>query len=479
MDSTAASFLGVWVPSGYAQSDGPEAVLQSVRSVGATAICLTTTVLQPQPDGVGARMPDLHRDGWSRVLERPLFGRGELWVTSHAGYDADPRPYDDGPYGPPRPATEQTPDPGAGRRLAAQAAAAGLQVYVHLQPTVPAGLRAEDAPVAVGGTPGSADRASPAGCPNRPTIRAYAAALLTDTVTNFGPIDGVLVDWAEYPTYQLHELFTCFCAHCRTRAEELGLDWDRMLAAAAALRRWCGEVTPDGLALLRRGLTGRFPLVDLLLREPGWLDILRLKAESVADLYRLLHKQLAALGRTDVTLAARGWPPPWNLASGTDYARLSESCGMFAPKLFTFDLAALPGWWGAEWREWNPGLDEPDVLDALVDVLELPDDLAPRRLAQYRIPAPGESHHVAQTALDDRIAQVARQLAGTAGRLCPIVHSYLPPDEWRRMLRSARAADIDGVWVQMYGYLTDEKLAILRETWAERPDAAQQRGRRG
>ena len=56
-----------------------------------------------------------------------------------------------------------------------------------------------------------------------------------------------------------------------------------------------------------------------------------------------------------------------------------------------------------------------------------------------------------------------------AGRVpCrPFAHAYLPGPQWARMVSIIRDSRADGMWVQMYGYLSPDKLAILREHWTQ------------
>ena len=53
--------------------------------------------------------------------------------------------------------------------------------------------------------------------------------------------------------------------------------------------------------------------------------------------------------------------------------------------------------------------------------------------------------------------------------MTPLAHGYRPADQWKRKVATLRdcASDglIDGIWVQRYCYLTDEKLAILGDIW--------------
>jgi hypothetical protein len=132
--------------------------------------------------------------------------------------------------------------------------------------------------------------------------------------------------------------------------------------------------------------------------------------------------------------------------------------------LFTFDYSALPRWYGETLVRWNPGLPESAVLDALVEVMNLPDDLAPRSFSHYRIPAPEEPHPARIECYASRVEEVVDAVGGRA-RCYPFAHAYAPEAQWSAMIALLRASRADGMWVQMYGYLSDRKLKILRENW--------------
>ncbi len=69
-------------------------------------------------------------------------------------------------------------------------------------------------------------------------------------------------------------------------------------------------------------------------------------------------------------------------------------------------------------------------------------------VAQGQLPAVGDAHG----------ADGAPVLA--------YLHSYRPAAELAEVLTAAAASGAGGVWVQRYGYLSDEKLAVLRDAWA-------------
>lgn len=91
-------------------------------------------------------------------------------------------------------------------------------------------------------------------------------------------------------------------------------------------------------------------------------------------------------------------------------------------------------------------------------------DIEQRSFANYRIPAPKELHPAKPEVYRSRLDEVLDQVGGKA--LCyPFAHAYLPEPQWKRMIALIRDSGADGMWVQMYGYLSDRKLEILREMW--------------
>ena len=59
--------------------------------------------------------------------------------------------------------------------------------------------------------------------------------------------------------------------------------------------------------------------------------------------------------------------------------------------------------------------------------------------------------------------------AGAGGRaqVHGLVHGYGPLDDFRRRFALAVESPVDGVWVNRYGYLSDEKLAAMGEVMRE------------
>jgi hypothetical protein len=348
--------------------------------------------------------------------------------------------------------------------MIAEANKRGMHTHILIHPFIPPNVRAEDQPVYVDGSIPQTPQVALSACPNNPAARAYGLALVEDTIQQYLDVDGLFTDWAEYGAYRLEDHFVCFCIYCEQKAQNQGFDWVAIVRDVTATWNWLHSLTPKELERSRRTLRNPSEILELLTHYPGLLEFLRFKAQSVVGFYRRVRRLLDELGRKDVNLSARGWSPPWNRSSGMDYRVLAEVCGAVTPKLFTFDYSALPRWYGQKLLAWNPHLSETEVLDALVEWMNLPDDFERRSFANYHIPAPAEVHPAKLETYRVRLDEVVDQVSGRAS-CYPFAHAYLPESQWKRMVALIRDSRVDGMWVQMYGYLSDRKLEILREMW--------------
>ena len=458
-------FLGVVVPTIYLQHEGVTEVLETLEKSGANAVCVHPTVARIVQPGQGTRFPDLHVDGYRRVLERPLSGAAEIQLLSFSAHDPDARLYEAGTYSPIRGhAGEKLVRPNAVHEAIDEARARGMAVHLQASPLTLPGLRHEDAPVGVDGMTDAGPRVAEVACINNPAAQAYGLALVADILASYPGLDGVILDWAEYPAYQLHEIFTCFCDHCADEASSLGIPWDQVRSDVGRLWERLHSLRTDDLRVMRRTLESPSVLLELLAHAPGILDFLRFKAVSVSRFYEAVAAAVRSSVQPEVALSARGWAPPWNRASGFDYSKLAETCGVIAPKLFSFDYTALPRWYGEPLQRWNPALPEAELVETLLSVLDLADTPGRTQLRDFQIPSPNEPHPMDKGCYQRRIAELIDQVGGRAA--CrPIAHAYGPLVEWTRTLEVLRDSEVDGIWVQMYGYLGDEKLRVMRDTW--------------
>ncbi len=440
-------------------------MLDELGRVGINAISTTPQVATPARPGRGKRFPPLHVDGHARVVARPLWGRHELDLELFDAYTPDLDLYRGSTYGPRSAELPEGVDGEAFSRLVSETKRRGIELHLQVQPLLPPGLSDEDRPVYIDGTRPGPPMVADHSCVNSPAAQAYGLALVEDVVTRFEP-DGLFMDWVEFGAYRMRDNFTCFCAHCEAQSARFGLDADTMRRDVSRLWERLHALTSADLRLARSTFRDPAALADMLVRYPGVASLLELKARSVLAFYRDVRRLLDGLGRGSTQLAARGWPPPWSRSSGMDYGALADVCHSVTPKLFTFDYSALPTWYGQQLVAWNPHLTEGEVLDALVECMHLDDDIAPRTFDRYRIPGPEELHPARLEVYRDRIDDVAGRIEGRA-RCYPFAHAYLPDAQWETMVSLVRKSRADGMWVQMYAYLSDSKVEILRRGWQE------------
>ncbi len=459
-------FLGVFVHPLYVQNEGVQQVFDNLEAVGASAISLSPLVARPAAAGKGRRFPDLGKDGYQRVLARPVWGKREIHLEFFLAYEPNLGLYEGCPY---KPLTRPIPsdvESDVHRAMIAEAKKRGMRVHIQVHPLLPPNLLEQDQPVYLdGSTPQPPQYVfAPYTCPNNPSAKSYGLALVEDTIQHFPNVDGLFTDFVEYGAYGLEDHFACFCQHCEQRAEEQGYEWGLIKRDVTALWDWLHSLTSKEIARSRRLLCNPAELLELLTHYPGWPQFLSFKARSVVSFYQQVRQLLDKLGAMEVALSARGWPPPWNRSSGMDYRALSTVCDTVTPKLFTFAYSALPRWYGETVLKWNPALSESQILDVLVEWMNLPDDIEERSFVGYHIPAPTELHPARMEPYRERLDEVVDQVGGRA-KCYPFAHAYLPEAQWKRMIAIIRDSRVDGMWVQMYGYLSDRKLEILRDIW--------------
>lgn len=460
-----SKFLGIVLSPPSVQYEGLQAVMDNIQSTGAEAICTGVGLALPAEAGEGYREPPLDIDGYERLLDRPLWGRRELLLQGYRTYEADATLYAETHYRPTGPLAPRGADRDLPHRILNEAHARGMRAHVQVSPTVVPGLRDEDQVLYPDGTrPNSGRRVARQGCLNNPAVRGYMLALVRDTVRHFPEADGLFLDWVEYTVYDLRDHLACLCPHCAARAEATGYHWERISRDVRSFWERLHSLNGRDLERARRIMRHPSELLGLLQHYPGWLDLLRFKADTVVEAYRAIRQAMDDERAGSMELGANGWCPPFNRSSGMDYGALAGICQSLRPKLFTFHWSALPRWYGSVLLEWNPHLPERQLLDTLIECMDLPDDLAPRSLAQYHIPAPAENHPARPESWRLKMDEVVAEVGGRAP-VYAYAHSYRSEAQWKRMVAVLRDSPADGMWVQRYDYLSDIKLDILRQMW--------------
>jgi hypothetical protein len=455
--------LGITVLGDFILSEGVDAVIENLLHVGATAVACNPTVTAAAPEGKGSFQPPLDAGSSPRVFDRPLFGKTALWLQSGPSYQPHAELYRDSPYGPRQTnaLTEQH-----GRLIGEfieRANAAGLRVYFQIGAAQPSGLRDEDRPRLPNGQLPQvrvADTASLASS----AVRAYNRAYLQDLLQEYPSISGIRIDWPESPCYTIEELFQDFSEHALAWGRSQGFDVDAAVEDVGRLyAHRHGSLSNGQLLSLAGSDRGRFAVWTWLQRYPGVYEWLRLKAALSTDIVRDWRATLDDVGGPDYELIAHAFMPPFSAFTGLDFAAASQHCNGIAPKLYTMHWSQMVEFWGRRLLEHNARLEESCVVRSLASLFDIAaPDAEGISLADYGYPAPDEPHPIDDAPQARKIRQVISAThLGTVVPVVPLVHGYGPVEDFARRLQLVVDSDADGVWINRYGYLSDEKLEVI------------------
>ncbi len=472
------SLIGVTVMPEYFQVEGVHAVLDNLmRRAGATAIATSPYVMAPAPDGQGSREPPIDAGAGSvRLLDRPLWGRRELLVRTAPSWSPDPNRYRGLRYQPPAP-DDLTARHGAIVGDAIRAAKArGLLVLLQVQAAIPPGYRVqfggpveEDRPrLPDGSTP--TIRVDNNGSLASPHIHDYARALVHDLVRAYPEVDGLRIDWPEYPPYSLDGAFFDFGPHAATAASALGYDFESMRNAASSLRSHIlGRLDADGLAAFADRDGGRFRIAQALIDRPALAQWLAFKSDLSTGIVRTFRDALAEAAPGKLLIPG-AFPPPWTALSGFSFARAAAQCDGVPVKLFTMHWPMMVRAWGATLAAANPALaGRPEIPQALAALFDITDGAGFDRLEDWRYPEPEEAHPVGAAAQARKIAAAQAEAGETP--IIAFAHGYGPVDDFENRFRVALTASHGRAWVNRYGYLADAKLDAIGRVARERGSA--------
>ena len=458
-------FLGITALSPYIQNEGIDGLLTNlIDRAGATAVAINTSVTAPAPEGVGAFQPPIDAGASVRLFDRPLWGKQALWLRSAPGHQANLDFFQNSPYKP-RPADDLTAAAGPILRdFVTAAQGRGLRVYIQTGATQPPGLRPEDTPRLPDGRLPEA-RMADVGSLASPAIRAWNRAWTQDIFAHYPSIDGIRPDWPEYPCYKLDEAFQDFGEPVRLWAEVHGFDFLRIQREVAAFYRYLhGSLTNADLVDFASRDRGKYTILRLYTQFPGVAEWFRLKAALSTDLLRDWRAAITTYGGPEKELSANAFMTPFSYITGLDFAGAAQSCESISPKLYTMHWSLMVKFWGDVLLAKNPGLDETLLVQALVNLLDLAEDEGGTTIADYGYPEPDEPHPIPNAPQVRKLAQV-KAAAGGQAKIYALVHGYGPLDDFRRRLQLVVDSPADGVWINRYGYLSDEKLDVIRNVW--------------
>jgi hypothetical protein len=460
------AYLGITVMPEYIQIEGIEALLDNlVHRAGVTAVATSPYVMAAADEATGVREPPADAEaGKVRLLDRPLWGRRELFVRTAPSFAPEGSLYRGLRYQPAEPDDLSTAEGGIIEAFIAAAKARGLEVHLQVQAAIPPGYRVQfggpledDLACLPDGRPLGL-RVDKNGSLASPHILAYGCALIRDLVRAYPAIDALRVDWPEYPPYSFASLFTDFSGHAEAAAAELGFDFPAMRRDVLALFRALSGALEDRDLEASLAPDGRYLLLRQLASRPGILAWLRFKAALATRLLATYRATLNEAGGGRIRFIPHAFPPPWSLVSGFDYAAASAHCDGIGVKLYTMHWPMMLRGYGEALLAANPGLSEALLARCLARWWDVRDDEGPEGIAGYAYPEPDEAHPVGAEAQSRKIAQ-ARAEASVP--VYAFAHGYGPPDDVAMRMAVAWQASGRRMWVNRYGYLSDAKLDVL------------------
>jgi hypothetical protein len=470
----AGHFVGVTVMPEFYQHESIAGVLDNLTDVAAvTSVTTSPYVMEPVADGEGQREPPIDAGaGKVRLLDRPLWGRRELWVRTAPSFTPEASLYRGCSYQPPEPCSLTDESGELVGLFLDQARERGLKTYLQVQAAIPPGYRVqfgkpyrEDLPrMPDKSAPG--DRVAANACLAAPELHAYQRALIRDLLRAYPQVHGIRFDWPEYPPYELDSIFMDFSPHVAPIAEELGMDFTQIQADVLEVYRFLHAKLTDLNVeeFLKSWEKGVSPIAPPLAEtfekhHPVLWDLVRLKRALSGRLLKGFRKAMDDAGRPDVELVAHAFPPPWSDLSGIDFAGSGDVVDHFCVKLYGMHWLMMIRSYAEQLLGCNRELGEHSILQVLYYLFDMSSESPPPVLEDVRYPSPGDPHPGDAEVRKRKIAIAQRQAGDTP--VIALEHGYGPVDDFSKRINTAYQASDSRIWVNRYCYLNDEKLTMI------------------
>lgn len=468
----AHSKLGITVMPEWFQCEGIDAVLDRLQAADATALATSPYLLEIVPDGEGAREPPPDGDaGGVRPLDRALWGRREAWVRTAPSLVHDLSRYRGLRYQPSPPSALTQAQPRLIDDVIDAAQRRGIAVYLQVMAASPPGYRVQFSAAVADDQclgpdhaphPQRVDRNASLASPH---VLDYGAALLAELAQRYPGVHGFRIDWPEYPPYDLCSALFDFSPHAYAALRRQGVEPQAYARSVVArLKAW---------RTAARAAAAKGPqAVRERLAEAGWdgffggdgegAPLWASKRAAVGTMLRRYRAALDAVPGPRRALEPQVFPAPLSRCSGFDWQALADTSDAVGVKLYTMHWPMMARYWARD----LVGSDDAPALDAvtaaMADFLGFCDGPAFDGSDQH-YPPPELAHPVGTQAQIGKIRQ-AHIDAGSVPVIA-FAHSYGPPTDVQHRVQTALVANAGAgsasLWVNRYGYLSDDKLAGL------------------
>lgn len=456
----AARLIGVTMMPEFIQNEGVDGVLRSlVDRAGVTAITTSPYVMEPADEKSGSREPPVDAGaGKVRLLDRPLWGKRELWVRTAPSFTHDLKLFDGLRYQPAAASDLTRQKGGLIKEFIKEAQRRKVKVFFQVQAAIPPGYRVqfggpapEDKPLLPDGRTAPRTLANNASLGSR-EVRSYLSSLIRDILRVYPEIDGLRLDWPEYPPYFLDDLFLDFSPHAVAGATRAGLKFKEVRDEA---QEWYGRLHGK----LTNANVEKEIAAFAKLRGGSWR---RIKEAMVFTLTQEAREAMDEAGGRGKELIMNAFPPPFSEWAGmTPPLAAAAGASGISVKFYTMHWPMMLRFYCEAMLAKNPGLDERKLVPAVARWLQIADDDRFKTLADCRYPEPEEPHPAGPKVIAAKL-YAARHFARNFA-VYGLAHGYGPVADFRSRLKAVYDNSGGRLWINRYGYLSDAKLDAIKE----------------
>lgn len=460
--------LAVYCWSPHVQAEGVIAVLDNLQEAGVGAVSTTIYVAEPSAPGPGVRRepPEDGGRGLSRIVDRPLWGKQEQFLRVGPAFQHDRSLFENCQLYSPSEPNDLTASQGhVVAEFISEAKRRGMTTYIQISPSgrpphrdnlTQQQLDSETPRLPNGKPPGERMVNFPPLA--SPELQSYNTAIATDVLRTYPELDGLLLDRMEQSVYSFDDAFIDFGVHAERFARENGYDFEALRKAAQSAIDSLQSLSNEDLAGVKNGSDIPYVLAAIFRDSPGLAELLRFRASLTAN-YLGNFRTAADSVRPGVQLVPITFPPPLSLLTGVNFNAYSSSADAVMIKFFTMHWPLIVTYWTESITNANPSLDSGLVARAVSVLFDMEDEPS-SNLADYVFPGPDDAHRAGTEAQARKITQTTAEVGNMP--ILPSVHAYGPMDDVERRWRIGWETGKSGMWVNRYGYLSQEKLDLLK-----------------